>query len=832
MQSMKPHGQDFAGVTVPTVQLQPISIVIPTLNEAPNIKSLLMRLHRACVAADLEYEAIVVDDHSTDNTVAIARAVSARQHLPVRVMLKQGKPGKANSLIEGFAAARYDVLGMIDGDLQYPPEAIPQMVHQIDVADIIVGDRRTSYAQTNRLRGSLSQLFSVAISSGFFGVSTDMQSGLKVFTRATYEAITLTPSSWSFDLELITQARQVGKTVMNVPILFQARAAGTSKVIPLAVGIELLKSAYKMKRQLAQTPNNAVATTTELAEATDTNSYEAERQHDNVVFYTQLLNQQTAAIHATEDERHLKAQTYIDQAVTPIAWKQGEATPFAPIEPAQSAIRTVTRGQVITLAALVLLGVIGLFLNAITTIVVALSIIMTYYLADLLLNFGLLLRTLHRSSEVRIDDATVRALTKSEWPKYTILCPLYGEEAVVPQFVRAISQLDYPADKLQVLLLTEESDVATQRAIMAQRLPPQFEMVIVPDGEPRTKPRACNYGLLRATGEFIVIYDAEDIPDPLQLKKAVLTFASHGDELGCVQAKLNFYNTNQNVLTRAFTAEYSLWFELILPGMQAAQVPLPLGGTSNHFRTATLRDLGAWDPFNVTEDCDLGLRLANHGLKTTILDSVTREEANSRPRNWFRQRSRWIKGYMQTYLVHMRSPFRYVREGRLRDFISLQAIVGGKVATLFINPLMWVMTLVYLFLRPIVGPTYDQLFPAPLLYMGMFCLIFGNFFYIYINLISCVQRQQFGLLKWMLCTPFYWAMMSGAATMALWQLILKPSFWEKTQHGFHLLEQSRFVTTLPRLGDLSAALNRITQTGIQQIVGPDAPSQTVTTVRG
>jgi cellulose synthase/poly-beta-1,6-N-acetylglucosamine synthase-like glycosyltransferase len=821
MRSMQPLGEDAAGVIAHAAQLQPISIVIPTLNEAPNIEALLMRLHRACASADLEYEAIVVDDHSTDETVAIARDLSARRHLPVRVLLKQGQPGKAYSLIEGFAEARYDVLGMIDGDLQYPPEAIPQMVQRLGPADIVVGDRRASYADTHRLRGTLSQVFSAAIVRGFFGITTDMQSGLKVFTRSTYEALTITPSSWSFDLELITQAKQAGNTIVNVPISFQARHAGASKVAPLSVGTELLKSAYKMKRQMARTPTQSAAGEPSPAGVLEPEHDEA-RWHDSVVFYRQQISRHTAASRATEEERHLKAQMYIDQAINQIDWKQQQVTPFAPINAAQSAIRTLTRGQVLTLLALMLAAMVGLFLNAITTAVIALSIIITYYLADLLLNCFLLLRTLHRSPEVCIDDATVQALGDCEWPKYTILCPLFHEETVVPQFVRAISQLDYPIDKLQVLLLAEESDTATQRAIMAQRLPPQFEMVIVPDGAPRTKPRACNYGLLRATGEYAVIYDAEDIPDPLQLKKAVLTFASHGEDLGCVQAKLNFYNTNQNILTRAFTAEYSLWFELILPGLQSAQVPLPLGGTSNHFRTATLRDLGAWDPFNVTEDCDLGLRLANQGLRTTILDSVTREEANSRTVNWFRQRSRWIKGYMQTYLVQMRAPWRYVTERRIRDFIALQAIVGGKVATLFINPLMWALTLIYIFMRPVVGPIYAQLFPAPLLYMGMFCLIFGNFYYIYVNFIGCIQRRQYGLLKWMLFTPFYWAMMSIAATIALWQLITKPSFWEKTQHGFHLVKQPRHVTTLPSLGELGTALNRITQTGIQQIAGPDS----------
>jgi cellulose synthase/poly-beta-1,6-N-acetylglucosamine synthase-like glycosyltransferase len=335
-----------------------------------------------------------------------------------------------------------------------------------------------------------------------------------------------------------------------------------------------------------------------------------------------------------------------------------------------------------------------------------------------------------------------------------------------------------------LLLLTEEDDISTRTVMETLDLPAHFSIITVPDGKPRTKPRACNYGLLQATGEYIVIYDAEDVPDPLQLKKAVLAFANQSRQTACIQAKLNFYNSNQNILTRWFTAEYSLWFDLTLPGLQKLGVPLPLGGTSNHFRTSALRKLGAWDAFNVTEDCDLGLRMAHYGFKTAILDSTTYEEANSQFRNWIRQRSRWIKGYMQTYLVYMRHPLIYLKRERLAEFFSLQLFVGAKTGVLLVNPFMWMLLLIYLLLRPVT--LYHALFPAPILYMGVACLIFGNFFYTYSHIIGCMKRGQYALVKWTLLIFFYWAMASAAAFMALQQLILKPHYWEKTQHGLHL----------------------------------------------
>lgn len=279
-----------------------------------------------------------------------------------------------------------------------------------------------------------------------------------------------------------------------------------------------------------------------------------------------------------------------------------------------------------------------------------------------------------RRSEIRVSAEEIAALRSEDLPVYTVLVPLYKEPEVARKIVAAIARLDYPADKLDVKLLLEEDDEVTIAKIREVSLPSNFEPVIIPRGFPRTKPRACNHGLARARGEYLVIYDAEDNPEPDQLKKAVAAFrkildaeAGAGSRPGparlllgkpkrtvCLQAKLNYFNSRQNMLTKFFTLEYSVWFDLFLPGLHALGVPIPLGGTSNHFVTEALRQMGGWDPFNVTEDCDLGIRIARAGWRTQILDSTTWEEANSRVGNWIRQRSRWVKGYFQTHLVHTR----------------------------------------------------------------------------------------------------------------------------------------------------------------------------------
>ncbi|HLI07263.1 MAG TPA: glycosyltransferase [Ktedonobacteraceae bacterium] len=468
---------------------------------------------------------------------------------------------------------------------------------------------------------------------------------------------------------------------------------------------------------------------------------------------------------------------------------------FAPFRYKYSALQTITRKQTLFLVTLAVICTGCLLWNWKETVAALISLITIGYLSHLVLDVFLALRVIRQSSEERIDDAVIAALKDADWPTYTILCPLYKEAAIVPQFVQAMQAIDYPTDKLQILFLTEEDDMETRRAIFALHLPPHFNIVTVPDGSPRTKPRACNYGLVEAIGQYVVIYDAEDMPDPLQLKKAVLTFANHGPDLACVQAKLNFYNPQQNLLTRWFTAEYSLWFDLILPGLQKAKLAIPLGGTSNHFPTQALRALGGWDAFNVTEDCDLGLRLSWFRLKTVVVDSTTYEEANSRVKNWIRQRSRWIKGYMQTYLVHMREPLHYLRARRLRELFSLQVVIGGKTAILLINPLMWILLALSIPFHRQIASTFLALFPTFILYIGVVTLILGNFFYGYIYLLGCMKREQFELVKWMLLIPAYWVLTSVAACMALYELFTRPHYWQKTIHGLHL-KQTQVAPTI------------------------------------
>lgn len=452
----------------------------------------------------------------------------------------------------------------------------------------------------------------------------------------------------------------------------------------------------------------------------------------------------------------------------------------------QSAFITLTNNQKIIISAFLSALAMGLFFDWHATIVALISAVTVIYFLDLLFNFLLIIKSYNKSPEIDVTEEEIQAYRNYNWPVYTILCPLYREANVITQFIKAISVLDYPKDKLQVILLLEQDDQESINRVNKIRLPRFIDVVVVPHSLPKTKPKAMNYGLKRALGEFTVIYDAEDVPDIEQLKKSVIAYNKVDKNTVCLQAKLNFYNSRQNLITRIFTAEYSLWFDLVLTGLQSISAPIPLGGTSNHFRTSMLKQLRGWDAFNVTEDCDLGMRIAKKGYKTAIINSTTLEEANSNIINWFNQRSRWIKGYIQTYLVHMRQPGQFKSRLREPHIAVFQIVVGAKIFSMFVNPMLWFITLTYYFSPPYIQSFVRSFYPTPILYMGTCALIFGNFLYLYCYMLGCSKRKQYGIIKYAFITPFYWLFMSIAATRSVKQIIINPHYWSKTVHGLHL----------------------------------------------
>ena len=386
--------------------------------------------------------------------------------------------------------------------------------------------------------------------------------------------------------------------------------------------------------------------------------------------------------------------------------------------------------------------------------------------------------------ELQRAFATVGGIPDSQLPTYTVLVPVFKEANIIHLIIEHLSQMDWPKAKLQILILMEEIDTDTIQAFKDAHPPEFISLLVVPDGTPRTKPRACNFGLLFTQGDYLVIYDAEDLPNPGQLRAAYMEFLLQ-DALDsktptvCLQAALNYFNWDQNLLTRMFTLEYSSWFDGMLPGMDFMRLPIPLGGTSNHFRTDLLRKLGGWDPYNVTEDADLGMRASSAGYKVGTVESTTWEEACSKTPAWIRQRTRWIKGYMVTALVDLRHPIQFTKRAGIRSLATLLGLVVGTPLMFLSYPLVWGMTI-----ATYIGfPMTNFIMPDWMSVFVVWNAIVGNLSMIIIAGIAGSRRHGWRLGFYSLLNPIYWFLHAWAAWRALFQLVLSPHVWEKTPHG-------------------------------------------------
>ena len=459
-----------------------------------------------------------------------------------------------------------------------------------------------------------------------------------------------------------------------------------------------------------------------------------------------------------------------------------------------SADVTFTRGQIIAIRATAVVAIVLLVVNAAATIIAVVAAATLLYLGALAFRMRAFAISLNDPDVVEVTDEEARSVWDRTLPIYTVLVPAYREPEVIGKLIHRLKQLDYPADRLDVKLLLEEDDSETIAAAESAVGQSGIEIIRIPYSEPRTKPKALNVGLGLARGRsatgLVTIYDAEDEPDPLQLRRAVVAFRRLGPSVACLQAKLAYHNAQQNLITRWFTVEYAMWFSQLLPGLVREGTPLPLGGTSNHFRRSVLESVGAWDPYNVTEDADLGIRLHRAGHRTHVLETVTLEEANSDFVNWVKQRSRWYKGYMQTWLVHMRHPRQLWREVGGWGFVGFNLFVGGTPLLALLNPVFWTMTVAWFLFRPEFIVT---IFPGWLYYVSLLCLLLGNFAFVYASMVAARAAGSPALVIAALLSPVYWVMMSIAAVKALIQLVHAPSFWEKTSHGLDQSDHDRVL---------------------------------------
>jgi glycosyltransferase XagB len=370
-------------------------------------------------------------------------------------------------------------------------------------------------------------------------------------------------------------------------------------------------------------------------------------------------------------------------------------------------------------------------------------------------------------------------LGDEELPVYTVVVAAYREAAVVTDLVKALDALDYPSARLDIRIVVEARDSETLARLASLQLPPRYEVIVAPPGAPSTKPRALNIALASARGELLVVYDAEDAPAPDQLRRAASRFAAD-TRLDCLQARLTIRNSDDSWLSKLFALEYAALFDLVNPGLCALDLPLALGGTSNHFRVEALVEAGGWDSWNVAEDADLGVRLARAGFRLKSLDSDTSEEAPHELGNWFRQRVRWQKGWMQTCIVHSRAPRELMRALGVRRGLSAAVLVLGSV----VSALFWPVFAFDTIRRAVEAASgvasgwreAVDLFTYVLALAGVWAIVIPAF-------VAARQRRLKVGAGALMRLPVYYLLVSAAAWAAIYDVIVRPHYWAKTAHG-------------------------------------------------
>jgi cellulose synthase/poly-beta-1,6-N-acetylglucosamine synthase-like glycosyltransferase len=431
-------------------------------------------------------------------------------------------------------------------------------------------------------------------------------------------------------------------------------------------------------------------------------------------------------------------------------------------------------GRHALLIAAFLSGAAGLAIASGDPLFVAGAMLSPFFLLQALYMLGAALERPSIAAATSDDDGV-------EWPDYTVLAPLYREAGMVPGLIEALDALDYPRDRLQVLILIEADDDETAQALAETPLPAAFRVVVVPAGGPRTKPNALNHGLALAAGSLITVYDAEDAPDPAQIRDAARLFRTLPPEVVCLQARLVIDNASDGWLPLMMAIEYAGLFDATKCGFAAMAIPVALGGTSNHFRADALRSVGGWDAWNVAEDADMGLRIARANGRIADLASATWEEAPVHLGGWFAQRRRWHKGFLQTTFTHMRGTRAAISAVGLFGWLGGMAQIAGSLLGALLYPLF----AAHLAWLAATGALFDNadLKSALRNTMALWVASCGTLAVLAPAIIGLRRRRAWHFAPWLLTLPFYQLLISGAAYVALVDYVRAPSRWLKTDHA-------------------------------------------------
>ena len=355
-------------------------------------------------------------------------------------------------------------------------------------------------------------------------------------------------------------------------------------------------------------------------------------------------------------------------------------------------------------------------------------------------------------------------------PIYSILIPVYHEANMMAHIARSLAAIDYPHDRLDVLILIEADDSETREAAERISWPAFVRLLTVLAEGPKTKPRACNFGLAHARGTLVVIYDAEDQPHPRQLRDAARRFHNALPDLACLQAPLIIDNHKNKWLAAMFALEYRLLFTRFLPVLANCGCIIPLGGTSNHFRVDVLRKTGAWDSHNLTEDADLGMRMAYFGYRSEMITPPTFENAPHGLKIFLRQRIRWQSGHIQTISVHLRQPLRAMRSAGVFNYTFFILVLLCRLT----NPIAHMFVIGYLLTA---SATVGFLTPS-LIRVSAFVYLF----YFTLAYLALGENSRHMRLIYLLSLPAYWLLIAPATLIALYRMARGQMAWMKTPH--------------------------------------------------
>lgn len=715
-----------------------VSVIVPSSNDRRWLPDCLDRVESALRATEFSYEILVVDDRSRDGTAEYVRSQEGKR--PVRFIEKKGPKGRAISIKEGLDQSTGGLVVLLDPDLRCSSDSFVELLRRLASSDVVVASRQQYPFMAYRL---FSRMYRWLVGGVLLSVDADVRSGLKLFRRSLMHSLRFAPEfdqRFGFDAFLLFHAKRSKWKVETVtvaytrPMFHHGVWGAVSSRVSLAVGALRIRFVGIVRWFF---PFLYPPQPQEYFEAGFT----------NINDYLFLAPEQSAKGHLTREVYFLIFYF------------------FAFIIAYFGVIMLLT-GKTFAWSMFFHIAVIQLAL-----------IIFKLYVV------WITFRLPPQPPRMLIDEEL------ADLPTISIILPVYKEKEIVKQLCDRMKLMRYPADKLDFIFIFESGDEETQQAFLDYGPPPHFRGLVSPDVQPKTKPKALNVALRETKGEFLVIFDAETLPEPDQFLKAMSAFRND-PTLDYIHGRIDVYNPDVNWITKSYAAEFSFFYNFFLPGLATVHSPTPISGHSVYFRREQIIKVGGWDAYNLAEDCDIGIRMFRNGYKNaTVMDSYSWEQSTTTMRDWLKQRTRWMQGFVQTSMVNLRFPALLWKDlGGLRNFLMFMFHVPGGVFLNGLNLVQWCILAFWYFTR---DPNVQSVFSGTLLYISFSSFIVANFLFTYFNLLGLFYRRYYALVPTALASMFYWLMLSFATARAILRFFRQESTWDKTYHPVVSMKPSK-----------------------------------------